>query len=98
MAQVTKLHSAAIGGLPHLRLHDLIAKTSHVRLKETLRVLVALKAVAREYDMSADAIVHLPYSLEKPSPPQWRQCEIAYLWMYDTGALEKYLFEIEQIV
>lgn len=34
--------------LLHLRVHDLIAKTADLRLKDTLRVLLALRVVAEE--------------------------------------------------
>ena len=65
-----------------LRVHDLIAKLAHTRLKDVLRVLVALRAVAEEYDLPLEAILAMPYSAVKPTPEQARDCERAYWWMY----------------
>jgi hypothetical protein len=80
-----------------LRVHDLIAKLAHTRLKDVLRVLVALRAVAEEYDLPLEAILAMPYSAVKPTPEQARDCERAYWWMYDNTRLNRLLFEIEQL-
>lgn len=79
-----------------LRIHDLVAKVAHVRLKDTLRVLVALRAVSEEYDSPIDDILTIPYSADKPTSDQARDCQRAYSWMYDNEHLNKLLCEIEQ--
>ena len=81
----------------HLRMHDLIAKLAHTRLKDVLRVLVALRIVSEEYDLPPDAILAMAYSAAKPTPEQARDCERAYWWMYDNKRLNGLLFEIEQL-
>lgn len=85
-------------GLFHLRVHDLIAKTADLRLKDTLRVLLALRVVAEEYDLDPQVILTMPYSAQRPTPDQTRQCEAAYAWMYDNDDLSRSLYEIEQLV
>lgn len=84
--------------LLHLRVHDLIAKTADLRLKGTLRVLLALRVVVKEYDLDPAVILTMPYSAQRPTPDQMRQCEAAYAWMYDNDDLSKSLYEIEQLV
>lgn len=98
MDQPAKLYYECLKGIEDLRIHDLIAKTSHVSHTNTLRVLVALRAVSAEFDLTADEIVNLPYSKEKPSPLQSRYCERAYLQMHERGCLQKYLYQVEQII
>lgn len=83
--------------LNNLRIHDLIAKTAHVSMKNTLRVLIALRVVAEEYDLDPYTILGLRYSFDKPTPEQAQQCEIAYTWMYGNEDIAKGLFEIEQL-
>ncbi len=80
-----------------LRIHDLVAKVAHVRLKDSLRVLLALKAVAEEYDLAAEEILTLSYSPEKPTPMQARHCQIGYSWMYENPEIAKILCAIEQL-
>lgn len=82
----------------HLRVHDLIAKTADLRLKDTLRVLLALRIVAEEYDLDPAVILTMPYSTQRPTPDEKRQCEAAYAWMYDNDELSRSLYEIEQLV
>ena len=83
--------------LNNLRIHDFIAKAAHVRIKDTLRVLIALRVVAEEYDLDPKTILGLRYSFDKPTPEQAKQCEIAYSWMYENEDIAKGLFEIEQL-
>ncbi len=80
-----------------LRIHDLIAKTAHVSLKNTVRVLLALRAVAKGSLLSADEILVAPYQTSRPSPEATQHCEEAYLWLYDDEEVAKTLFEIEQL-
>jgi len=78
-------------------MHDLIAKIAHTRLKDVLRVLVALRVVSEEYDLAPEAILAMSYSAAKPTAKQARDCERAYWWMYDNTRLNRLLFEIEQL-
>lgn len=80
-----------------LRIHDLIAKTAHVSLKNTLRVLLALRAVARGGGQAADEMLNMPYQVSRPSSEAARHCEEAYLWLYDDEEVANTLFEIEQL-
>jgi hypothetical protein len=79
-----------------LRINDLIAKVAHVRAKDTIRVLLALQAVAEEYDLSLEELVQQPHSVERPTPLQAKECDRAYWWMYENKRLNRYLYEIEQ--
>lgn len=81
-----------------LRINDLIAKVAHVRIKDALRVLIALRAVSEEYELPISIILNMPYSADKPTPEQVRDCEHAYWWMYDNPHLNNLLSEIEQYV
>ncbi len=91
-------HSNYTKNMAHLRIHDLIAKTAHVSHKNTLRVLIALRAVSAELDCAVDSIANAPYSGDKPTPDQARACNAAYLRMHETGCMRKYLFEVEQVI
>lgn len=84
--------------LLHPRVNDLIAKTAGLRLKDSLRVLLALRIVAVEYDLDPAVVLTMPYSAQRPTSGQMRQCEAAYAWLYDNGDLSKSLYEIEQLV
>lgn len=84
-------------GMVNLRTHDIIAKTAHVSYKDTLRVLIALRAVGKELDLSTDEILSMPYSREKPTPQQAHACSVAYLRMHETECLRGYLCEVEQL-
>lgn len=90
-------HTTCTNRMSNLRIHDLIAKTAHVSHKNSLRVLIALRAVGVEVDLSADEIVNLPYSRQKSTPDEARACEQAYLRMHETNCMQKYLYEVEQI-
>lgn len=97
MRQLTYRESVGQKGNDDLRIHDLIAKAAGVRLKDTLRVLVALRAVAEEYDTESEAILMLPYTADRPTFGQARQCDQAYVWMYDNTELARTLYELEQL-
>lgn len=73
--------------LLHLRVHDLIAKMAGPRLKDALRVLLALRVVAEEYGLDPAVVLTMPYSAQQPTSGQMRQCEAAYAWMYDNDDL-----------
>lgn len=81
-----------------LRLNDLIAKVAHVRIKDTLRVMVALRVVAEQYDLSVEEVLDLPYSAQKPTANQASECDRAYIGMYENHRLNKLLFKLEQFV
>lgn len=91
-------HATYTRGMDALRVHDLIAKTANVNYKNTLRVLIALRAVGEELDLAADEILNWPYSGEKPNPEQAIACNRAYLRMNETGRMQKYLYEVEQVI
>lgn len=93
IATPTALHDA----LQDLRIHDLIAKIAHVRLKDTLRVLLALPMVTEEYALAPEGVLATPYSPAKPEPAQARACERAYWWLYDNERVAGMLYEIEQL-
>lgn len=97
MRQLAYQESAGQKGDDDLRIHDLIAKAAGVRLKGTLRVLVALRAIAEEYDLTPRAILMLPYTADRPTVGQARQCDQAYVWMYDNAELARTLYELEQL-
>lgn len=80
-----------------LRIHDLIAKTAHVRLSDSLRVLLALSAVARGCGLTENEILDIKYQTCRPSAEAARHCEEAYLWLYDDNEVAKILYEIEQM-
>ena len=86
-----------VGSL-ELRLFDLIVRTAHVRRKDALRVLKALELLARGYELDPADILGMPMEATKPSIEQRRQCETAYLWLYENEQHRKPLFEIEQLV
>lgn len=83
-------------GFDQLRVNDLIAKVAHVRIKDTVRVLIALQAVAEEYDLSFEELLEQPKSSDRPTPLQAKECDRAYWWMYENERLNRYLCEIEQ--
>lgn len=80
-----------------LRIHDLIAKIAHVRLKDTLRVLLALKAIHIEYGLPVPQILEARASMDKPNSGQAAQCQKVYTWMYDNPEIQRILFGIEQL-
>lgn len=80
-----------------LRVHDLIAKTADVSLHNALRVLLALRTIARAGDVSADEILKVPYQAGRPTQEAAQHCDEAYLWLYDIEDVAKTLFEIEQL-
>ena len=82
--------------LEKLRLQDLIAKTAGVNIKQTVRVLLALRAVLKEYCLEDDYIFNAHFSHDKPSLEESRQCDAAYTWLYENEDIQKDLFEIEQ--
>jgi len=60
----------------NLRVADLIAKAARVTLKDTLRVLAALDAVAYLYDTGpTDIVEDLNYDATRPAPPNVAACE-----------------------
>jgi len=91
-------HRDYVKGMAALRVHDLIAKTANVNYRNTLRVLIALRAVSAELDLTADEVLAFTYSGDKPSPAQAIACNRAYLRMNETDCMQKYLYEVEQIV
>jgi hypothetical protein len=97
MNQINAMKLAYRDGLSDLRIHDLIAKTAHVRIKDALRILIALRAVCREYDFSTDSVLEMAFSEARPTPAEARQCEVAYSWMHENDEIAKDLYEIERL-
>ena len=87
---------AVQNGFDQLRVNDLIAKVAHVRIKDAMRVMIALQAVAEEYDFSINELLDQPRSMDRPSTLQAKECDRAYWWMYENKRLNRYLYEIEQ--
>lgn len=68
----------------NLRVSDLIAKSAHVTLKDTLRVMAALDAVAFLYDAGPTEIVEAcAYDSTRPTPEHVAACEQAYFNLRD---------------
>ena len=87
---------ALINDFEQLRMNDLIAKVAHVRIKDTMRVLLAVQAVAEEYDLEIEELLRQPRVIDRPTALQAQGCERAYWWMYENKRLNRYLYEIEQ--
>lgn len=68
-------------GIENLLIHDLIAKLAHVRLKDTMNVIHALKAVSTEMQVGLNLLVDLPYSIERPNLEQAEQCKAKFAMM-----------------
>jgi hypothetical protein len=83
-------------GFEQLRINDLIAKVAHVRIKDAMRVMIALQAVAEEYDFAIDELLQKPRSTDRPTQVQAKECDRAYWWMYENNRLNRYLYEVEQ--
>ena len=81
-----------------LRFNDLIAKVANVRINDTLRVMVALRAVAEQYELSVDEILDLPYSAQKPTADQARECDRAYVCMYENARPNKLFYKLKQFI
>lgn len=88
--------SSTIQQLTHLRTHDVIAKLAHVSYRQTARVLIALRAVSIELEMTADQLLALPMPRDRPTPAQSQACSAAFLRICDTDSMRKYLYAIEQ--
>lgn len=72
----------------HLRIADVIAKTAHVTLKDTLRVIAALDAVAYMYEQSPDDLLEdMNYDARRPSPQNVAACEQAFYQVNNPEAL-----------
>lgn len=87
---------AVMNDFDQLRINDLIAKVAHVRIKDTVRVLLALQAVAEEYDFDMEGLLRQPRVMDRPTASQAQECERAYWWMYENRRLNRYLYEIER--
>jgi hypothetical protein len=75
----------------------LIAKGAHVRLKDTLRVLLALRAGSNECEMAVESIIGGKYCALKATTKEAVQCRWDYTWMYESPEIGMLLFEIEQL-
>lgn len=58
----------------NLRIHDLIAKTAHVTLKDTLRVILSMQVVAKHLNCTLEEIAELSFDLSKATPEQAESC------------------------
>jgi hypothetical protein len=73
------------------RVHDLVAKIAHVTLKDTIRVMSAINAIAEFADCSGDTIVRVPGSKERATPVESAKCDLAYARMvehYESGGVD----------
>lgn len=61
----------------NLRLPDLIAKTARVTLKDTVRVLHAVEAVARTFGMRESNDMVEDFTMGRPTPENIAACEQA---------------------
>lgn len=67
-----------------LRPADLIAKAARVTLRDTLRVLAALDAVAYLYDVEPSVVVEdLCYDANRPAPENVAACEQEFFALRD---------------
>lgn len=89
---------AVKNGFDQLRVNDLIAKVAHVRIKNAMRVMIAIQAVAEEYDFPINELLEQSRSTDRPTALQARVCDRAYSWMYENKRLNRYLYEIEQFI
>lgn len=77
--------------LKGVRVHDLVAKLAHVTLKDTIRVMSAINAIAEFADCSGDTIVRVPGSKERATPVESAKCDLAYARMvehYENGGVD----------
>lgn len=56
------------------RVHDLVAKTARVTIKDTFRVLMAARVVAEHLDCSLEELTKLPCDLNRATPEQADAC------------------------
>jgi hypothetical protein len=57
------------------RIHDLIAKTSRVTIKDTLRVMLTLRIIADYMDCSIEELLEIPHDLTRATPEQAEACQ-----------------------
>lgn len=63
----------------HLRMGDVIAKTARVSLKDALRVIASLDAIALHFGIEpAELLEKMQYEHSKATPEQVAACEQAY--------------------
>lgn len=71
------------------RVHDLVAKTARVTIKDTLRVMLALRLVADHMGCAMEELVDIPYDLARATPEQAEAClkefEVMCKVLNDTG-------------
>ena len=78
----------------NLRVADLIATTARVTLKDTLRVLVALDAVAYAFDTDLGTMLdQCDYEPCRPTPEEIAACEQAFFDMRREDHMRAYLVE-----
>jgi hypothetical protein len=66
-----------------LRVHDLVAKTARVTLKDTIRVMLAVKKVSEALGKPEAEIVSRPFSVVKPNQANAEACEATYQTMIE---------------
>lgn len=98
MKKRTGSASDTVAAVADFRLLDLIVRTAHVRRKDALRVIKALAVLSTEYQIGADDLLRVPMDASAPTLTQRRQCEAAYLGLYQSDEHSKLLFDIEQII
>jgi len=56
------------------RVHDLIAKTARVTMKDTVRVMLSMQVVANHLGCTMEEIAALPFDPSRATPEQGEAC------------------------
>ncbi len=56
------------------RVHDLIAKTARVTIKDTLRVVLSMQVIANHLGCTMEEIAALPFDPNRATPEQSEAC------------------------
>lgn len=89
----------AEANLPELRPADLIAKVARVTLKDTMRVLLALDAVAGMRGVTDRTLVQgIAYDPGRPTPKQVAACESAYYALRQTAVASEAVRERLEVI
>ncbi len=74
-----------------LRVHDLIAKTAHVTLKDTIRVMLAIKMLSEALGTPEAELLSRPFTASKPSEANSEACNETY------GAMIKWFESVDRM-
>lgn len=58
----------------NIRIHDLVAKTARVTLKDTVRVIQSMQVVANHMGSTLEEIASLPFDTNRATPEQVEAC------------------------